>query len=435
MLARMDGCDVLVLGAGVAGLAAALDLAAAGRRVTVLEARDRIGGRIFTRHTAVPVELGAEFIHGLAPELWRMLREAALSTYELDGTQLCFDAGMLGPCGADRGEAFALLDAMTRWVDAHPDRDESFASHLHRAGIAGPTADRASAYVEGFNAADRNVIGIEALAKQQRAEEAIAADRIFRIEQGYDALPRHLAERLLRAGGVLHTGAPVDRVSWGPRHIRMSGTRAGAPFTLQAAQAVITLPLGVLHAGRVVFEPAPAAILEAARRLAMGPAQRMTLEFRSRFWADRTPDLHFLFAENQPWPTWWTAMPGTAPTITAWAAGPKALQLAAATRSDPQAMRRACLGTLAEIFGLAAGAAEELLVGAHWHDWSSDPYACGAYSYAPAGALDASGKMAVPVLETLYFAGEHTDTSGHWGTVHGALRSGLRAAAQCRGSG
>ena len=98
-------------------------------------------------------------------------------------------------------------------------------------------------------------------------------------------------------------------------------------------------------------------------------------------------------------------------------------------------MRRACLGTLAEIFGLAAGAAEELLVGAHWHDWSSDPYACGAYSYAPAGALDASGKMAVPVLETLYFAGEHTDTSGHWGTVHGALRSGLRAAAQCRGSG
>ena len=86
--------------------------------------------------------------------------------------------------------------------------------------------------------------------------------------------------------------------------------------------------------------------------------------------------------------------------------------------------------TLASAFGLSIGYLRQLLVSWHTHDWQVDPYAQGAYSYAPAGAMDASEKMAEPVEDTLFFAGEHTDTSGHWGTVHGAIRSGLRAAAQ-----
>ena len=85
---------------------------------------------------------------------------------------------------------------------------------------------------------------------------------------------------------------------------------------------------------------------------------------------------------------------------------------------------------LAAAFGMSQADIRQQLLSWHAHDWQADPYARGAYSYAPAGAIDASARMTQPVEQTLYFAGEHTDVSGHWGTVHGALRSGIRAAAQ-----
>jgi monoamine oxidase len=85
---------------------------------------------------------------------------------------------------------------------------------------------------------------------------------------------------------------------------------------------------------------------------------------------------------------------------------------------------------LAAALGRPATELQTRLLSCHSHDWQSDPFARGAYSYAPAGALDASARLTAPVEGTLFFAGEHTDTEGHWGTVHGALASGLRAAAQ-----
>jgi monoamine oxidase len=93
-------------------------------------------------------------------------------------------------------------------------------------------------------------------------------------------------------------------------------------------------------------------------------------------------------------------------------------------------MRNECLRELATIFELPQQALENRLVSCHAHDWQSDEFARGAYSYAPAGARDAAERMTVPVEDLLFFAGEHTDVQGHWGTVHGALASGERAALQ-----
>ena len=87
-----------------------------------------------------------------------------------------------------------------------------------------------------------------------------------------------------------------------------------------------------------------------------------------------------------------------------------------------------CLSTLAKAFNRPLTDLQESLVSWHTHDWLADPYACGAYSYVPAGALDAPERMTLPVEDTLYFAGEHTDVAGHWGTVHAALQSGTLAA-------
>jgi monoamine oxidase len=125
-------------------------------------------------------------------------------------------------------------------------------------------------------------------------------------------------------------------------------------------------------------------------------------------------------------------MPHESPTLTGWAGGPKAERLLrlVTPEGDAGALLDQCLTTLAKIFTRSVVDIRQMLLSWHMHNWQSDDYARGAYSYVPAGALDAPEKMSQPVEETLYFAGEHTDTSANWGTVHAALATGVSAARQ-----
>jgi monoamine oxidase len=436
--------EVVIVGAGIAGLAAARRLAHNGARVCLLEARERVGGRIWTQQLphgqgdgAIPIELGAEFIHGLPQESWDLVREAGLSTYELEGQSLQFvDGALQRPDPSSYG--FSVLDEMQRWLDAQPPGfDLSFAQYLERA----PPADehqrqRAISFVEGFNAADSRLISIASLNAQQHAEDAVQGDRIFHVRDGYARLPGFLSQQFQRAGGTVMLGHRVDRIDWKAGEVTMSGQGGeGTLFRLRAPRAVITLPLGVLQAGSVEFSPLPRAALEAAGQLAFGPVMRMTLVFREAFWRSADPrrvspdvaaalqELRFLFATGETPRTWWTPAPNRAPLITAWVGGPRVLTL-----REPWLDQ--CLETLARIMNRSQSELRELLISAHSHDWQADPYARGAYSYVRAGGLAASQRISEPIEQTLFFAGEHTDLSFNWGTVHGALRSGLRAAHQ-----
>jgi monoamine oxidase len=450
------GYDIAILGAGVAGLAAGRILAQSGRRIVVIEARQRIGGRIFTTHVCdgagardIPVELGAEFVHGLPPETWSLLREADLAAYEIDGVDLCSSGGpqqfhQPGESG------ISVLERMLAWeATLTPGRDMSFAEYLGFIAIDPSARARAVEYVEGFNAADSAVIGVRALAMQQRAEDEIESERLFHLRHGYDALPGFLAQQIERAGGTILLGTIGQRISWRRSAVSISGVHEhGRPFSLTAERALICVPLGVLQAGGIEFAPAPGTILTHARRLAMGSVLRMTLVFRSRFWAGldlpHAPAevraglerLSFLFTRGALPSTWWTPMPDTAAMITGWVGGPRValIDSTPGTVAKAGALLERCLATLANTFGVSTASLRQQLLSWHCHDWQADPYAQGAYSYAPAGAIDASVKMTQPVEDTLYFAGEHTDTTGHWGTVHAAVRSGLRAAAQLQGS-
>jgi glycine/D-amino acid oxidase-like deaminating enzyme len=454
--------DVIIVGAGAAGLAAAARLAQSGRRVALLEARDRIGGRIFTRHLpaeqghpAVCVELGAEFIHGLPPVTWSLVGQAKLSAYEIEGSDLTFVNGTWAP--PMNQPATHVIADMMEWVEAHPGCDMSFAAYQAAAPTDPATAAAAANYVEGFNAADGHRIGIASLAVQQHAEDGIDGDRVFHVAEGYDAVTGFLASQFRAAGGELVLGAAVRRIEWQRGRVRIvaagTSTAVGAAGTgtagpeLRARQALITVPLGVLQADTIAFAPAPAQILAHARRLAMGEVVRISLLFRERFWRDRRApsipedvrrklaDLSFLFTPGEVPRTWWTPNPEPSPMLTGWVGGPKAAELrrSIAAGGDPLALPRRCLATLARLFELSFAELQSLLVSWHEHDWSADPYSRGAYSYVPAGALDAPTKLTEPVEETLYFAGEHTDITGHWGTVHAAITSGVRAAEQILG--
>ncbi|MBV8114756.1 MAG: FAD-dependent oxidoreductase [Silvibacterium sp.] len=414
----MSNADVAVIGAGIAGLAAARTLAEAGRDVILIEARDRIGGRILTVRdpaTHLPIELGAEFVHGRPPELLDLIREAGLTLYERTGDFVCYENGKLGDCGFF-DEAFDVLD------DLPESPDLPFAEFLAQKNLPEHIAARATGYVEGFNAADATRIGTAALRKQQQAEESIDGDRAFRMVEGYDSLAAFLRDRFIASGGQLHLSSPATAIQWGPGEVRAATSNPALP-EIRAARTVIAMPLGVLQSGSPSISPEPSNSIAAIRKLVMGSATRITMLFRERFWESAAPNVSFLFAQDSPLPTWWTAAPNPSPTLTCWTAGPRALHTPTGA-----ALKDKALATLSAIFNRRDLA--ELLVSFHAHDWQSDPYSRGAYSYAPAGAVTASDELAAPVDNTLYFAGEHTDTTGHWGTVHAALRSGLRAARQ-----
>lgn len=403
--------EIVVVGAGVAGLSAARRLAEAGRRVVVVEARERVGGRLLTVRppgTALPVELGAEFVHGRPPELLALIEEAGLTIYEREGEFVCHDGQRFVECGLSA--QFEVLDSLPA------EGDRSFDAFLNEAMLPEKTAERARQFVEGFNAADAGRIGTASLRRQQEAEEEIEGDRGFRIREGYDRLAEFMRERFEAAGGELRLGARVEEIAWEPNGVRL---RLAEGEAIRAEKALITLPLGVLQAGTVRITPEVKA--EAIAAMAMGAAARLTLVFAERFW-DR--EMSFLVTEEKPFRVWWSASPDESPCLTGWVGGPRTLEAPA----DDLKLMALALGSLSRVFG--RDDLEGLLVSAHRHDWLGDAYSLGAYSYAPVGALSASAAMAEPVENTLYFAGEHTDTTGHWGTVHGALRSGLRAAEQ-----
>jgi len=433
--------DVVVIGAGIAGIAAAHQLSRSGLNVSLLEARDRPGGRILTLHPAslaAPIELGAEFVHGKPPTICEIVEREGLEVEELTGEPWCGENDQLQKCD----ELFAEVDKIFEALEKTKS-DCSFAEFLQHHGqqFSEKAKERAVSYVEGFHAADRNRISIRSLIKSNEADKGIHGDRQFRIRAGYDSVLQSLLRELPKHRVELLLNTPVKVVNWSPGRVSIQASlhdQGRQQFV--AAAAIITLPLGVLKTAPgspsfVQFAPSLAQKREALDGLEMGGAVRVSFQFKRRFWAEpefSVPKAHgdlsqmgFLFASRAEFPTWWTMMPREAPVLTGWEAGPRAQALAGLDES--QVTRRA-LTELADILGVEIGALETLVERGYTHDWQRDPFSEGAYSYALVGGMEASRELARPIADTLFFAGEATDFSGHHATVHGALASGYRAA-------
>ena len=287
-------------------------------------------------------------------------------------------------------------------------------------------------YVEGFNAADYRVASVAALGLQQKAEDAIEGDRLFHISGGYDQIPAFLGARFEAQGGRIRLATRVHRLEWQAGSVVAHASQG--IFT--GRRAIITVPLGVLQRSAIEFvPPLPRpiqAILTPTGPIRMGDAHRFTLIFRERFWKDLPPqpalgELSFLIAPEIVPGVWWTPHPEQSNALTGWVGGPRAPKLAGLSEDSLGA--RAC-ETLAELFHLNVAFIKGLLIGCYTYNWLDDPNSLGAYSYIAKDGLDAPGRLAEPIADALYFAGEHTTTDGHWGTVHAALSSGLRAATQ-----
>ena len=432
-----DRVDVIVIGAGAAGLVAAAELVGTGLSVIVLEARDRIGGRIFTLNDVeqqFPIELGAEFIHGRPAEIINVLRQNKIPIHEVDGDNWCAQNGRLSPC-----DFFSDVDEMLQRMN-EDGPDESFANFLKRCcpDASADAKKHALSYVAGFNAADPARVSVHWLVRQMRAEEKIEGDRAFRARGGYQSLLDLLQQRVAKAGVSVRTNTVVHRVAWRPGNVSIDAVCSEQAIKLDASRVLVTVPLGVLQArrgeaGAIEFSPVlPQEKLDSIAGMEMGKLLRVVLHFRERFWDRIRPadsnhktlaQMSFLFSQDDWFPTWWAAMPDRFPIITGWAPWQSAERLA--SESVPVVTR--ALQTLGGLLGVGNTEMERLLEIAYFHDWQADPYSRGAYSYVKAGSADAPEVLSRPVKDTLFFAGEAADVTGNNGTVHAAIASARRA--------
>ena len=430
--------DVLIIGAGVAGVAAAGKLSQAGLRVLVVEARDRIGGRVLTIHPSgfqTAVELGAEFVHGRPPESFELIKSSGLHAVKVEGQPFCSNEQVIGKCDF-WGRIEKVLDAMKN--EGLPDLSfDAFVKQLRDPEISEEDKSAACMYVRGFHAAHPEEISVQSLIEGIKAEEEIEGDSQFRLPQGYDRLVATLAQKLSGERAKTQLNAVVARVRWKAGSVQLEIIpNHNTQVTLSAPRLLSTLPLGLLQApdnrsGVVNFDPPLSSKAKSLSRLRVGHVIRVSMVFRKRFWAEMKANgqslakMNFLFSRDSDFPTWWAFAPLDVPLLTGWAPADAAERLS--HLSDDEICQRALI-SLARVFHRPVEHCREELVHAYTHNWENDAYARGAYSYVAQGGSDTQRELAAPIDNTLFFAGEATNFAGHHGTVHGAIASGYRAA-------
>lgn len=402
--------DVVIIGAGAAGLAAARELSASGRRVCVLEARERVGGRIHTLHQAdlaLPIELGAEFVHGQSATTFGIVEAAALAMCELPDDHSWSRGG--------KWETIRDFWGQLAKLRAKIDRDVSFEEFLRsRRSLSPRLRELAWNFVEGYHAAHAD--RISALALQSADEEQEGGNEQYRIINGQDALIEWLRAGLDPERTELRLSTAVTRVEWSKGHV----VCRASDVAIKARAAVITIPIGVWKAGVIAFDPPLREKEKAIARLESGHVVKITFRFRERFWKA----FNFAHANHRFMPTWWTTAPVVTPILTGWAGGHAADALLA---EGSDAMIDRALDAMAETFAVPRRELDRQLVATYTHDWQADPFSRCAYSYAAVGGRGAHDALRKPLRDTLFFAGEAT-SSDETGTVSGAIDSGRRAA-------
>ena len=416
---------LLVVGAGAAGLMAARELARAGERVTVLEARQRLGGRIFAlpaEEFGYRAEGGPEFVHGAAPVTRRLLREAGLAIERRAGTRWSTRAGALAPDDRTVPYAERFYRALSE-VSADLPIAEFLERHFADPRYA-ELRRSVTRMVEGYDAADPGRISTFAVRDEWLARDEGEHGRIV---EGHGALIDYLAAECRRHGAVLRLGAEVTAIEeW---HGRIGARcRDGAFFEADAAILAVPLPL----ISEIALPAECWGQAAAAADIGFGNVVKLLLRFSAPWWAEfrgrDLADLSFLVSDA-PVPTWWTQYPAPHPVLTGWYAGPKAVRASSLTEAELVEMG---LASLAEIFGLPRDRLRSGLVAARAVNWGNDAFARGAYSYATPRTREAQARLSRPE-GAVFFSGEALYAGPDMGTVEAALASGEATARRILG--
>ena len=411
----------VVVGAGAAGLMTARELARAGKRVTIIEARERCGGRIYplpSKEFGYPAEGGPEFVHGAAPLTRALMREAGLALEPRGGTRWSTRTGALSPDESSLPHAGRFYQALSA-VKADLPIAEFLETHF--AGRQYDALRRAvTRTVEAYDAADPWRASTLALRDEWMARDD---GQHGRIAQGYGGLIEYLASECRRHGVALHLGAAATAIEEASGRVAV---RCYDGATFEADAAILTVPPSLLS--EIALPLAARERAAAAADMGFGNVVKILFRFATKWWADHggrdLANLSFLISDATV-PTWWTQHPAAYPVLTGWFAGPKADRVSSLTEAELIDMG---LASLAEIFDLPPNRISRNLVAARAINWGNDPFARGAYSYATLKTREAQSVLRKPIGEAIFVSGEALYVGPDMGTVEAALASGQQTA-------
>ena len=431
----MENTDVLIVGAGAAGLMAAYTLSKAGKIVTVLEACNRTGGRIRTLDNTQffnHAELGAEFVHGDLPVTLGLLKDANIPYYPAGGEMWQYsngtftkDAGMI--------EGWPLL--MKKLKALHEDMTLNDFLEQHFTDVKfEDLKESVRRYAAGYDTGDPARMSVLSLRSEWQNEDEGAQHR---IEGGYCRLINYLVTAIKEAGNYIYLNAPVTKITWSTGKVKAI-IADGEIY--EASKIIFAIPLGVWQAPKAVkgfihFEPAIEPQMQALSNMGFGAIIKVLLQFNKAFWEDNITEelahqslknMGFLFSEEAI-PTWWTQAPQHSPMLTGWLGGPAAKDWA---NKPAEEILQHSLQSLANIFNRSADWLKGHLIASHIANWTADPYIYGSYAYDTIHTAQSLELLKQSIGETMYFAGEFMYQGPAMGTVEAALTSGKEVAEQ-----
>lgn len=419
----MEDKKIIIIGAGASGLMAAKELAKAGKQVTILEARDRIGGRIYTLETnamGYMAEAGAEFIHGDLPLTKSLIKEAGLTLIPTDGKLYTKRDGnflqekefiphwnevlkRLNEVEEDIPIAKFLNDNYP--VESYPE--------LHRS---------INTFVEGYDAADPNRASTIALREEWIGENKATQ---YRIKEGYGALINFLKSECEKYNVELILNSVVTTLTIE----QQKAVIQCANFKkYDASKIILTTPLPVLK--NINFNPPIPKKLKAASKIGFGVVIKFLLRFNDRWWlTTQKEDLEnagFIFSDEFI-PTWWTQHPNPYPVLTGWLAGPKAENFIHYSSVE---LLEAALTSLTNIFKINKEEIKNKLINYKIINWGADPYTLCAYAYATPETTTAKAELLKSIENIMFLSGEALYKGTEMGTVEAALASGKNTSTQ-----